>query len=184
MLESAETMTLRIGKRSNERMPPGRRGGFTLTELILVMAVLAIVLALAAPTLSGFVRGRSLQEEARRFLALTRYSRSEAVSSSVPMKLWIDPESGDYGMKPFPGYGIEDDKTIEWNLEDNLSFEIDPEAVGEDGLATIVFWPDGAIDSASVNQVGIQRGEEESITIKQAAYGLGYLVQNEERTSP
>src|SRR5689334_18148384 len=52
---------------------------FTLIELILVMALLAIVMAVSAPALSNFMRGRTLDSEARRFVSLTRYGQSRAV---------------------------------------------------------------------------------------------------------
>jgi len=164
-------------------MPPARREGFTLIELIAVMAVLATVLALAAPTLSGFIRGRALQEEARRFLALSRYGRSQAVSCSVPMELWIDPESGDYGLSPVAGYELEDDKPIEWSLKDGLSFEMDPQAVRSEGRAAIVFQPDGSIAPDSLDRLTIRRGEEEAFEIRQAADGLGYIIQDREQKS-
>ncbi len=64
-------------------------GAFTLIELILVMAMLAIVISVALPSLKGFFRGRNLDSEARRFLSLTRYGQSRAVSEGVPMVLWI-----------------------------------------------------------------------------------------------
>lgn len=158
----------------------GRRRGFTLIELIAVMAVLATVLALAAPTLSGFIRGRSLQEEARRFLALSRYGRSQAVSCSVPMELWIDPESGDYGLSPAAGYELKDDKPIEWSLKDGLIFEMDHQAVRGEGRAIILFQPDGSIDPDSLDRLSIRRGEEEAFEIRQAVDGLGYIIQDRE----
>ena len=74
------------------------RGGFTLIELILVMAVLAIVLAIIAPSLGNFFRGRTLDSEARRFVSLTRYAESRAVSEGSPMLLWIDPQLRAYGL--------------------------------------------------------------------------------------
>ncbi len=154
--------------------------GFTLIELILVMAVLAIVLAYAAPILSDFVRGRSLREESRRFLALTRYGRSEAISSSAPMKLWIDPESGDYGIEPFPGYAVDDEKKIEWKLGSELSFKIDSSVTGKGGRATIVFWPDGTIDPESLDQVTIEASRGEAIGIERAASGLEYTTGGKE----
>ena len=45
-------------------------GGFTLVELILVMSLLLIVLAVAAPSLAPFFKGRGLDSEARRFVTL------------------------------------------------------------------------------------------------------------------
>ena len=75
------------------------KNAFTLIELILVMAVLAVVLAFAAPSLSRFFRGRSLDSEAHRFLALTRFAQSRAVAEGMPMVLWIDTQRGQYGLQ-------------------------------------------------------------------------------------
>lgn len=154
--------------------------GFTLIELIFVMAVLATVLAYAAPILSDFVRGRSLREETRRFLALTRYGRSEAISSSAPLKLWIDPESGDYGIEPFPGYSVDDGKKIEWKLNEDLSFKINASATGKDRRVIIIFRPDGSIDSESVERIEIESRGGESLSIERAASKLEYTLQNNE----
>ena len=64
-------------------------GGFTLVELILVMVLLAIVIAVAAPSLSQFFHSRSLESEAQRFMALTRAAQARAVSEGVPMVVWL-----------------------------------------------------------------------------------------------
>src|SRR5262249_21799177 len=76
-----------------------RTRGFTLIELMLVMALLAVVLAVSAPSLSKFFKGRTLDSEARRFVSLTRYGQSRAVSEGVPMMLWIDPKERTYGLQ-------------------------------------------------------------------------------------
>ena len=51
---------------------------FTLIELVLVMTLLVVVVAIAAPSLAGFFRGRALDAEARRLLSLTRQGQSRA----------------------------------------------------------------------------------------------------------
>src|SRR5438128_11617175 len=80
-----QKMTLAIGNsrsRSNKQ-----QAAFTLIELILVMALLMIVLAVSAPSLQGFFKGRNLDSEARRILGLTKYGQSRAVSEGIPMLL-------------------------------------------------------------------------------------------------
>ena len=44
-------MTLATGHRSD----PGRRHGFTLIELVLVLALLVIAVSMVAPRISGFI---------------------------------------------------------------------------------------------------------------------------------
>jgi prepilin-type N-terminal cleavage/methylation domain-containing protein len=81
------------------------RQGFTLMELILVMALLSGVIALSAPRLASFFQGRQLGSEAKRFLALTRHGQSVAISAGIPMVLWVDLERREYGLAPEAGYG-------------------------------------------------------------------------------
>src|SRR5262245_32345834 len=80
------------------------RRAFTLIELILVMALLMIVAAVSFPSLRNFFQGRSLDSEARRFLSLTRYAQSRAISEGIPMVLWLDAREGTYGLQAETGY--------------------------------------------------------------------------------
>src|SRR5690242_2199653 len=77
---------------------------FTLIELILVMTVLTIAVSLTAPALANFFRGRSLDSEARKMLALTRLGQSRAISEGIPMNLWFDSVGGAYGLEAEPTY--------------------------------------------------------------------------------
>jgi len=161
-----------------------RTRGFTLIELIVVMAVLATVMAISAPVLSRFFHGRMLHEEARRMLALTRYARSEAVSRSVLMELWIDPVNGQYGVSPQAGYEFEDNRMpVEFLMAAGLSLEVDTEFIDEQGEAKILFWPDGSIDKESPKSVLIFEDDEDAvIEIAQTDYGLGYVILDTENT--
>ncbi len=100
-------MTLRTGKNSFAR-------AFTLVELLVVLVLIAVICALAAPSLSHFFRGRTQESEVKRFLALTHYGQSRAVSEGVPMLLWIDPKAGTYGLQQETGYTDGDTKAVEY----------------------------------------------------------------------
>lgn len=167
------------------RRSPSPVRAFTLIELIVVMAVLATVLAISAPALSRFARGRSLEEEANRFLALTHYARSEAISRSVPMVLWIDREQGEYGLGPMTGYEYDDGRPVDFELEDDLRIEIG--GVNLDRTIEeprILFWPDGTLDELSLDLIWIRDRDDYGIPIQRADYGMGYeipLTENGER---
>jgi len=88
-------MTLATGRAGNR----GRRGAFTLIELILVMTLLVVVVSMIAPKLSGFIRGRALDSEVRRLLSLAHAGQSRAVSEGMPMVLWFDQKDGTYGLE-------------------------------------------------------------------------------------
>lgn len=137
------------------------RGGFTLLELVLVMALLAVVMAVSAPSLARFFRGRNLDAEVQRFLALTRYGQSRAIAEGVPMVLWLDAERGLYGLEAEVTYLEEDRLAQPFTLSPDVVMEVDPEATimgamqprGTIELAgnlpAIRFTPDGQFNEAN-----------------------------------
>src|SRR5262245_2484037 len=106
------------------RARSSRAQAFTLIELILVMALLAVGLAVSAPALSKFFKGRTLDSEARRFVSLTRYGQSRAVSEGVPTMLWIDPKERTYGLQEEATYTDFDTKAVDFQLGKALEIEV------------------------------------------------------------
>ena len=64
------------------RGPHGTRG-FTLTEVVVVLAVVAILMAIASPSLAPVIRGNRLAAEANNFAGDLLYARSEAIRLGV-----------------------------------------------------------------------------------------------------
>jgi len=179
MAARAEMMTLPTGMRVRNKMKTRiEKHGMTLLELICVMALLATVMAFSAPAFSGFFKGRSLMEESRRFLSLTRYARSQAISRSVIMELWIQPGSGDYGLSPQVEYGEKAKYPIQYHVAEGLAFEVEEGVLDQEGRANILFWPDGAIDETSLKSLFIREGQEE-VEIAQTDIGMGYSLKDE-----
>lgn len=118
-------MTLSIGSnRMRNSATYHARQAFTLIELILVMALLIITISLVSPTVSKFFAGRTLDSEVGRFVALTHYGQSRAVSEGVPMMLWIDSRRQTYGLKQEPGYADADPKSVEYKLDSSLKIDV------------------------------------------------------------
>src|SRR5688572_10040470 len=70
--------------------------GFTLIELCLVLVLLATMLAIAMPALSGFwTRSRS-RDTATQLLALTQYARSRAAAEVRLFRLNFDLNDNSY----------------------------------------------------------------------------------------
>lgn len=168
-----------------------RTHGFTLIELIVVMALLATVLAVAAPSLSRFFRSRTLDSEARRFIALTRYAQSRAVAEGIPMLLWIDTERGAYGLAAESTYTDQDDKAVEFTLDETLQIEVEPSVSTQSAttgltalsrpsnrLQSIRFTPEGFINGTSPEWILIRQGAEDAVLICQSRTRLNYEIQS------
>jgi len=173
---------------------------FTLVELILVMALLIIAVSLVTPAVSKFFNGRTLDSEVRRFVALTHYGQSRAVSEGVPMMLWIDERKQTYGLKEEPGYGdTTDAKAVEYNTGKGLKIAVaagTPAAqiansqtgrilnnqAGHSSslLPAIHFSPEGSVlRGTSVVGLSIQDSNSPAVWIGQSADRLSYEVQDQ-----
>jgi prepilin-type N-terminal cleavage/methylation domain-containing protein len=152
---------------------------FTLVELILVMALLAIVMALSAPSLSRSLRERHLKDEATRFLALTEYGRSEAESLGVPMIVWIDPTTQRYGIEPKAGFEDVDARNRDFTLNPDIHLEFD-KAVASGGLVeAIEFSPDGTPTLSSIDAVRLVDRFDSVFTVARTSDGWGYEILKE-----
>lgn len=71
---------------SRSASPQGSRrtAGFTLVELMVVLAVLAIMLTLAAPSFTSFLRSAELSTTTHSFVASLNAARSEAMKRNLP----------------------------------------------------------------------------------------------------
>jgi prepilin-type N-terminal cleavage/methylation domain-containing protein len=180
-------------------------GGFTLIELILVMAILTMAVSLSAPVLSHFFRGRSLNSEARRLVALTHVAQSRAASEGVPVDLWIDSNARTYGIETEPSYEAEDPKADQWTLDPALTIEvtaatpvqpkssswnpnqpISTASVPKDlhrhpNLPAITFMPDGSIGPRSLQKVRLMDREEVSLWVCLSADRSYYEIRNTDK---
>jgi type II secretion system protein H len=158
-----------------------------LIELILVMAMLLIVLAVAAPSLTNFFKGRTLDSEARRFLALTRYGQSRAISEGMPMVLWVDMQERAYGLEPEASYNNLDSRAVDYDLGRDLQIEVRDlpnQATVQTGSNqanrnpnSIRFRPDGFIAETSPKTVVIKDANGDAVWISQSRNGLTYEIQ-------
>ena len=71
-----------------DRMLPGAgECGLSLIELMLALAVLAIVLSLGVPSMQGLVDGTRLRAQAHRLVTAINLARSEAILRNQPVSL-------------------------------------------------------------------------------------------------
>ena len=174
--------------------------GFTLMELILIMAILAIAASVTAPALANFFRGRSLDSEARRLLALTRQGQTRAVAEGLPTELWIDAKTGAYGLEVEPSYEPNDPKAVQVTLDSALQIEtgnsLTPNAAlaglnnseqpgnkpaiasRHPNLPRIRFLPDGSLDESSPQSVRLIGHDGNSVWLTLARSRLNYEISN------
>lgn len=137
-----------------------RHTRFSLLELVVVLVLLTTISALVLPRLTGFSRGRQLDDEARRLWALTRYAQALAINQALPVRVWLAPAAGRYGVEAVPGYGY-DCPTLSYELPAALTVSAaaaatptptdgNTDADTDMAVLTLTWWPDGtlAADSA------------------------------------
>jgi prepilin-type N-terminal cleavage/methylation domain-containing protein len=151
--------------------------GFTLIEFILVMALLATLMALAAPSLSRSLRQRTLEQEGLRLLAVTEHGRNEAISRGVPMVIWIEGGAGRFGLGPKAGYPRGHVESREYVLSSDVRFDLKrlPAAAGRDWEA-IEFGPDGTLALSSVASVRLVDRRETGLVLARTTNGWGYEI--------
>ncbi len=136
--------------------------GYTLLELVLVLAILATAIAALAPSLSGFAAGRKAEETARQFVSLTRWARSQAVAEGVTYQLVIDANGGRWWLTVQEA----DSEAFEdvpgpfgrvYSAPEGV--EIRPEMPLINGQQAIIFEPNGRNDIATIRFVGPHNNE-------------------------
>jgi len=170
-------MTLRIGARRNNCRA---RAGFTLIELVLVMAILIVVLSISGASLTSFFKGRSLESEGKRFLALTRYAQNRAISEGLPTTVWINEKEKKYGIETAPGFVEVDEDSEEFTLGRDLEIEVAwpvsgaPRRSGNE--VVLNFSPDGFFNQTNPEQIVIKEPKGEEVLIAPSRNRLYYEI--------
>ena len=177
--------------RSPLRSTNADQSAFTLIELVMVMTLLVVVVAIAAPSLAGFFRGRALDSEARRLLALTRQGQSRAASGGVPVVLWVDSAQRTYGLEEDSSYTDKDTKAVEYTLDSSVSVEAGTTITAHtlmgnavtmgkrSALPQIRFQPDGSIDESSLQTLRLSDREGASLWLALGRNRLNYEIHNQ-----
>jgi type II secretion system protein H len=167
---------------SSQLPGPSPRRAFTLSELILIMALLVIITSIAVPTMSKFIRGRALDSEARRMFALMHDTQSRAVSEGVPMLLWLDGKSGTYGAAAETSGKDGDLKAEDLTVDGTLQLSVvNTGTAGQTtfkNLPAIKFMPDGTVDETSPSAVELQDADGFARWLLLGKTRLGYEISD------
>ncbi len=158
--------------------PNSRAKAFTLLELVVVLTLLSVVIAIAGPRLSGFLAGRNYQEDARRMLSLLRYARAEAINRGQRVEVWFNPATSSYGAQSDPTYQQDNPLQIEHKLQEGLGLKVDTQLLDKDGKATILYWPDGAIDPDSADRIELWEGPKPFLVLIRLDTGMDYALED------
>jgi type II secretion system protein H len=169
-------MTLAIGQ--NKR----RCRAFTLIELILVLALLVIAISIVAPRMSDFMRGRALDSEARRLLALMHTGQSRAVSEGMPMVLWVDGKKSAYGLEAETAGQRGDPKAEDLMVDENLQIAVvnagSAATTTFHNLPAIRFLPDGTIDETSPQTLRLTDAKGSAFWFIESRSRTGYEISD------
>ena len=156
------------------------RRAFTLIELILVLALLVIITSIAVPHMASFIRGRALDSEARRLMALMHVAQSRAVSEGMPMVLWIDEKGGSYGFQAETSGQNGDPKAESMTLDGTLGIGVTTTGatapVTFRNLPAVRFLADGTIDENSPQTLKLVDSDGFSRAFVENSYHTGYEV--------
>lgn len=86
------------------------RMGFTLLELVVVMAILAVISAAITPVYVFAMDGIRMRNAQRDIIALIRYAQEEAVRESREHRVYFNKDTGAYRLMRLAG--LEDDEKV------------------------------------------------------------------------
>ena len=170
-------MTLATGQ-SNRR----NRCAFTLIELILVLALLVVAVSIVAPRMSGFIRGRALDSEARRLFALAHAGQARAISEGMTMVLWIDEKQNGYGLEAETSEKAGDAKAEDFTADENVQIAVVKAGAKAtttfNHLPAIRFLADGSVDENSPPTLQLKDSGGSTLWLIEARNRQGYEIRD------
>jgi general secretion pathway protein H len=113
-----------------------RTRGFTLVELLLVLAIIAIAMLLGAGVIGRGMDGLRLRSSANGIAAQLRFTRAQALATGEPQRFTIDPAAHAW-QAPKDRHGTVPARAA-------IVFTGAREVQPTEGQGAIVFFPDGA----------------------------------------
>jgi len=160
--------------------------------MVVVMTIMVVIIGTVAPNLKGFLQGRNLTNEARRFWSLTHYGSSRAINEGVPVDLWIDVKRGTYGLAASGGYTETKTNAVTMTLDADVKMAVSPSpgtltqsnfwtpsalSRTRGGLPVIRFQPDGFISDNSPQSVIFGQGTAPQIWIAENPNHTRYEIE-------
>ena len=128
-----------------------KSNGFTLLEILLVLAISSVLLVFVAPDLYRSVKGMTLPRATQELATALRHSQSQAVNASVSTSLSLNVKQRSYQLS-------DSHKIYRLPEELDLTLLTGSGFVRSSSTGAIVFYPDG---SSSGGRISLQHGERE-----------------------
>ncbi len=130
----------RACSRAGGRAAP--QSGFTLIEVLVVIALIALIGTMTAVAMSGGLQGVRLRATSKDIASQLRFTRAQAIASGQPQRFVINPSGHVYAA---PGK-----RNGRIPQELRIAFYGARQASAQAGEGAIVFYPDGASTGGSV----------------------------------
>jgi len=134
--------------------------GYTLLELLLVLAIMSIFLAAAAPSMHGFLSSSKLEGKASRVAADMRLVRQSAISSGQDCRLVFHLEENCYILQLPEGKEL-----VEIPEGVSLKSTNFPEKQKKNGIYHLGFTPTGAPSRGGRLKLQNREGEEKYVIV-------------------
>jgi prepilin-type N-terminal cleavage/methylation domain-containing protein len=153
--------------------------GFTLLELMLVMALIALMAAVVAPTLRGFAEGRRTKDSAALIVGIAQYGRTAAMSEGRVYRMNFDPTAGQVWLTAENGTAFQaptGEYGQRFDLMDGVKMSVDV-APQQDGQY-VQFQPTGRTGTAHIVLTG-PRGDTIEVACATATETFHVLTPSE-----
>ena len=141
-----------------------RRSAFTLMELVLVLMLITIAMAIAAPSLRNFWKGNRVKDAGDQLAYIARLARTQAISDGAVYRLVIDADGKGYALYVQQAEGFTLIPSDNFALPEETHLEL----TKSDGSAAdhVDFFPNGRTEPASIRLTAAGTVVERSLEVE------------------